>query len=287
MVIRSQRGEELVISETALNSLEVVLKPYKRIGVAFSGGVDSATLLAASARILGRENVTAFIGVSASLARRELLSAQNFAKSLGVNFVEITTDEFNNPEYVANRGDRCFFCKDALFSAIADFDFANYHVDAIAYGENADDSIRMDRPGQKAAAQWGAIKPLSEAGLSKADVRALARELSLSVADKPASPCLSSRIKPLIEVTPRVLAQVESVEDFLIALGFTDIRARYLGSTIRIEVPASDLDFLHSGKTQGLLLDFQKKNTLPVIESSLIPLSSGSFSALALESTHV
>jgi uncharacterized protein len=122
-----------VNSKTALNSLEESLKPFKRIGVAFSGGVDSATLLAAAAKILGRENVIAFIGVSSSLARRELLGAQNFASALGVKLVQIATDEFNNPDYLANRGDRCFFCKDSLFRAIADFDFTHYRLDAIAY----------------------------------------------------------------------------------------------------------------------------------------------------------
>jgi uncharacterized protein len=276
-----------VKSGNALNSLEESLRPFKRIGVAFSGGVDSATLLAASARILGGENVIAFIGVSASLARRELLGAQNFASALGVKLVEISTDEFNNPDYLANRGDRCFFCKDSLFRAIADFDFTHYHLDAIAYGENADDSLRKDRPGQRAASQWGAIKPLSEAGLTKEDVRLLARELNLSVADKPASPCLSSRIKPFIEVTPGVLAQIEIVEDFLIALGFSDMRARYLGTAIRIEVPEENLTLLHSVEVQNVLKVFEIENGLPSIESSHSPLSSGSFSASTLESIHV
>jgi uncharacterized protein len=276
-----------VKSGGALNSLEGSLRPFKRIGVAFSGGVDSATLLAAAAKILGRENVIAFIGVSASLARRELVGARNFASAQGVKLVEISTDEFSNPDYLANRGDRCFFCKDSLFRAIADFDFTHYRLDAIAYGENADDSLRKDRPGQKAASQWGAIKPLSEAGLTKADVRELARELNLSVADKPASPCLSSRIKPFIEVTSGVLAQVERVEDLLIALGFSDMRARYLGTAIRIEVPEENLDLLHSIEIQNLLKAFEIENGLPPIESSHTPLSSGSFSASALESIHV
>jgi len=276
-----------MISDCALNSLREVLLPYKRIGVAFSGGVDSATLLAASAIILGRENVVGFIGVSASLARREFDSAKKFADNLGVDLIEIATDEFSNLDYLANRGDRCYFCKDSLFKAIAEFDFTHHKLDAIAYGENADDSIRKDRPGQRAASEWGAIKPLSEAGLTKNEVRALARELQLTVADKPASPCLSSRIKPFIEVTPGILAQVEKVEDFLLNLGFTDMRARFLGDSIMIEVPLDELSLLHSDSIQKELAQFSDKNGYPRIESSLSALVSGSFSAFNLESTHV
>lgn len=275
------------MSISALDSLRKVLAPYERIGVAFSGGVDSATLLAASAEILGSSNVIAFIGVSPSLAQRELKAAEQFAENLGVRLVQIHTDEFNSPDYVANRGDRCYFCKDSLFRAISDFDFSQFKLDAIAYGENADDSLKLDRPGQRAATEWGAIKPLSSAGLTKGDVRQLARDLQLTLSEKPASPCLSSRIKPLIEVTPNVLAQVEKVEDFLFSLGFTDLRARYLGSSISIEVPEEEIALLHTPRIQDLLFLFQTTNNLPLIESSLNPLKSGSFSAFNLESTHV
>jgi uncharacterized protein len=273
--------------ECTLNSLRKEFLPYKRIGVAFSGGVDSATLLAAAARILGSENVVAFIGVSPSLARRELVGAQKFAQDLGVTLIEIATDEFSNPDYIANRGDRCYFCKDSLFRSISHFDFSRFSLDAIAYGENADDSLKFDRPGQRAASEWGAIKPLSQAGFTKDDVRALARELHLTLAEKPASPCLASRIKPFLEVTPAVIAQVEQVEDYLLTLGFTDMRARYLGDSISIEVPADEIFFLHSSEIQEKLKLFEVLNNLPMIKSSTTPLRSGSFSAFNLESLHV
>lgn len=276
-----------MISECALDSLREVIAPYGRIGVAYSGGVDSATLLAASAEILGKSNVVAFIGVSPSLAQRELKAAEIFADNLGVRLVQIPTNEFDNPDYVANKGDRCYFCKDSLFRAISEFDFSQFKLDAIAYGENADDSLMLDRPGQRAAAEWGAIKPLSAAGLTKSDVRQLARDLKLTLSEKPASPCLSSRIKPLIEVTSHVLAQVETVEDFLFSLGFTDLRARYLGTSISIEVPEEEIALLHTPRIQELIFAFQATNNLPTIESSLKPLKSGSFSAFNLESTHV
>jgi len=274
-------------SHGALDSLRKVLAPYQRIGVAYSGGVDSATLLAASAKILGANQVIAFLGVSSSLAGRERIGAHRVAEELGVRLIEIPTDEMSNPDYLANNGNRCYFCKDALFSAINAFDFTEFNIEAIAYGENADDSLRSDRPGQLAAQQWGAIKPLSEAGLTKSKVRELARELNLSVAEKPASPCLASRIKPFTPVSTLALAQVELVEDFLLQNGFNDIRARFLGDHISLEAPAEEMSLLHSENLQRKVRGFELLHQLPPIQFSTAPLVSGSFSRLNLESTHV
>jgi uncharacterized protein len=271
----------------SLRALKDELQPYTRIGVAFSGGVDSATLLGAAAQILGKDNVIAFLGVSESLARREKEIALSVARDLGVQLVEIETKEFLNPQYLANDGQRCYFCKESLFTAIHEYDFAAFDLDALAYGENADDSIRKDRPGQRAAGEFGVIRPLSAAQMSKSDVRELARHLDIAVAEKPASPCLASRIKPFTQVTRLALKQVEVVEDFLLNKGFTDVRARYLGDSLMVEVPSTEQVLLSNDALRSELDSLRLINQLPLIEFSEKPLASGSFSHKYLESAHV
>jgi len=274
-------------SAESLLKLESELKPYTRIGVAFSGGVDSATLVGAAAQILGKENVVAFLGVSDSLARREREIALKVAQDIGVRLVEIETKEFLNPQYLANDGQRCYFCKESLFAAIHEFNFDEFNLDALAYGENSDDSVRTDRPGQRAAGEFGVIRPLSAAGMSKSDVRELARYLNISVAEKPASPCLASRIKPFTQVTRLALKQVEAVEEFLLDRGFTDVRARYLGDSLMVEVPSSEQILLANEGLRSELNSLRLENELPAIEFSDKPLASGSFSHKYLESAHV
>ncbi|HLL64091.1 MAG TPA: ATP-dependent sacrificial sulfur transferase LarE [Propionibacteriaceae bacterium] len=213
----------------------------QRLGVAFSGGVDSSVLLAAAARTLGSDRVVAILGVSASLATDERTAAHDVARFIGVPLVEIETYEADRPEYRANGADRCFHCKDELFSRIGDDVAATHRLDAIAYGENADDARRPDRPGAEAATNHRVLRPLSDAGLDKAGVRRLARAWSLPSADKPAAPCLASRIPHNSEVTPEKLAQIDAAEAALRALGFEDLRVRHHGDIARIELPAEDL----------------------------------------------
>jgi pyridinium-3,5-biscarboxylic acid mononucleotide sulfurtransferase len=213
----------------------------QRLGVAFSGGVDSSVLLAAAARALGSDRVVAILGVSASLAADERAAAHDVARSIGVPLVEIETYEADRPEYRANGADRCFHCKDELFTRIGDDVAATHRLDAIAYGENADDARRPDRPGAQAATNHRVLRPLSDAGLDKAAVRRLARAWGLPSADKPAAPCLASRIPHHSEVTPEKLAQIDAAEAALRALGFADLRVRHHGDIARIELPAADL----------------------------------------------
>ncbi|GAB3947314.1 ATP-dependent sacrificial sulfur transferase LarE [Corynebacterium tapiri] len=208
------------------------------MGVAFSGGVDSATLAAASLRLLGPERVVAILAVSPSLAARERAAARRTAEEIGVELVELEVFEHERPEYQANGVDRCYFCKSEMFERI---DASTLDVEHVAYGENADDAVRTDRPGALAASEHGVLRPLAAAGLTKADVRALARELGLSVADKPAAPCLASRVPHGLEVVPEKLRQIEAVENALADLGFSDSRVRHHGSIARIEVPAAQL----------------------------------------------
>lgn len=212
-----------------------------RLGVAFSGGVDSSVLLALAVRALGRDRVVAIVGVSPSLAADERTAAHAVARHIGVAVVEVDTREGDRAAYRANGPDRCFHCKDELFSRIADEVVAAHRLDAVAYGENADDARRLDRPGARAAVEHRVLRPLADAGLDKAAVRRIARALGLPCADKPAAPCLASRVPHFTEVTPAKLAQVERAEAALRRLGFTDLRVRHHGEVARIELPPDDL----------------------------------------------
>ncbi|GMA38152.1 ATP-binding protein [Mobilicoccus caccae] len=218
-----------------------MLGGVRRLGVAFSGGVDSSVLLAVAVRALGPENVVAILGVSPSLAADERTAAHGVADFIGCPVVEVRTHEGDNPAYVANGPDRCFHCKDELFTRIDDELVADQRLDAVAYGENADDARRPDRPGSRAATEHRVLRPLAEAGLTKADVRELARALRLPCADKPAAPCLASRIPHHEPVTPTRLAQVETAERVLRECGFTDGRVRHHGDVARVELRTEDL----------------------------------------------
>jgi pyridinium-3,5-biscarboxylic acid mononucleotide sulfurtransferase len=212
-----------------------------RLGVAFSGGVDSSVLLAAAVRILGPGRVVAILGVSPSLAAAERTEAHEVAAFIGAPVVEVFTQEADNAAYRANGADRCFHCKDELFSRISDDVVSAHGLTAVAYGENADDAIRIDRPGSRAATNHRVLRPLADAGLRKSDVRELARTWRLPCADKPAAPCLASRIPHHEEVTPEKLGQIDRAESALRALGFTDLRVRHHGDVARIELPPADL----------------------------------------------
>lgn len=222
-------------------AVAATLEGVGRLGVAYSGGVDSAVLLAVANRTLGADRVVALLAVSPSLADSELGLARRIAADLKANLVEFATHEGERPEYRANGADRCYHCKTELFERIEDTLVAAHALDHVAYGENADDAVATDRPGARAASEHRVLRPLAQAGLTKVRVRALARALELRVADKPAAPCLASRIPHGHEVTPGKLAQVEAAEAVLRTLGFTDSRVRHHGPIARIEVPLSEL----------------------------------------------
>ena len=211
-----------------------------RLGVAFSGGVDSSVLLAVAVRALGPRRTLAILGVSPSLAADERAAAHAVAAYIGAPILEIQT-QGDNPAYRANGPDRCFHCKDELFTRISDEVAARYGLTAVAYGENADDAIRADRPGSRAAANHAVLRPLADAGLDKAAIRAVAHALGLLSADKPAAPCLASRIPHFQEVTPEKLRQVEAAESALRSLGLRECRVRHHGDIARIELPVEDL----------------------------------------------
>ena len=217
------------------------LTGVRRLGVAFSGGVDSSVLLALAAEALGRGQVLAVLGVSPSLATEERTAAHQVAGQIGVPVVEIETREGERAGYIANGPDRCFHCKDELFTTIDVELVAQHGLDAVAYGENADDAVRPDRPGSRAATEHAVLRPLADAGMTKADVRAIARVLDLPVADKPAAPCLASRIPHFETVTPEKLRQIDQAEAALRRLGLGDLRVRHHGAVARVELTEADL----------------------------------------------
>jgi pyridinium-3,5-biscarboxylic acid mononucleotide sulfurtransferase len=233
----SVQGSENVTTKAA--NLEAELRQLGRVLIAYSGGVDSAYLAWAAHRALG-DNMLAVIADSASLARTQLADALAFAEEQGIPVEVIATSEFDRPEYIRNDGQRCFQCKDELFVVMESLRAAR-GFDSIAYGVNLDDQGDF-RPGQQAAKQHQVAAPLLNAGLTKQDIRELAREAGLRIWDKPASACLSSRIEYGRPVTREALDVVERGEDAIRALGFRQFRVRHHGDIVRIEIAQDELE---------------------------------------------
>lgn len=230
------------VLDRRLVDLEQRLGELESLLVAFSGGADSAFLLAAAARALGPERVVAATAVSSSLASGELDDARAFAEGLGVRHLTPSTDEMAREGYRANAGDRCFFCKAELLDVLGPL-AAELGVAAIATGTNADDALAGFRPGIKAAAERGALTPLRDSGFTKAQVRAASQRWQLPTWDKPAAACLSSRIAYGVQITPSGLARVDRAEAAVRAwfagagLPLRDLRVRDLGGDrARVEV---------------------------------------------------
>ena len=226
-----------------LSGLDTALRGLDGLLVAFSGGADSAFLLAAAARALGPDRVVAATALSASLAADELPAARAYAAWLGVRHVTPETDELSRAGYVANGADRCFHCKATLLDTLRPL-AAALGLAAVATGTNADDAVAGFRPGIRAAAERGALTPLLDAGLTKAQVREASRRWGLATADKPALACLASRIAHGLQVTPSGLARVDRAERALRAhLGpVIDLRVRDLGGgQARVELDPAAL----------------------------------------------
>ena len=203
--------------------------------VCYSGGIDSTVVLAASVRA-GIETV-ALLGVSPSLAAAERADAHRIANEIGARVEEVETNEMELAGYRENAGDRCYYCKSALYDTVQALAATRSSEEVIFVGTHVDD-LGEHRPGLQAAMEHGVVAPLVDAGFNKADVRALARQWNLSNAEKPAAPCLASRVPVGIEVTPERLAQIEAVEEFLRDHGIWPARARWHDAVVRLEIPA-------------------------------------------------
>jgi uncharacterized protein len=233
-----------------------LIRGFGSCAVAYSGGVDSAVVAKAAQLALG-DAAVAITGTSASLASGELEAATKLAQQIGIRHKVIRTDEFADPEYLANAPDRCYHCKTELYTQLETI-VANTDAAVVLNGANFDD--RGDhRPGMTAATEHRVRSPLLECELTKAEVRELAAHWGLAVWDKPASPCLSSRIAYGEEVTPERVAMVDQAEQFLRGLGLIELRVRYhKGDLARIEVPVSALARLADAATrQDLVATFR------------------------------
>jgi uncharacterized protein len=234
-----------------------VLRSLRSVAVAFSGGIDS-TVVAKAAHLSLGERAVAVTGDSASVPRAELVDARRLASLIGIRHVILPTAEFNDPDYLRNDGSRCYHCKTELYDQIGDR-LSELGVAVICSGANLDD-LGDYRPGLQAAAEHAVRHPLQEAGFTKADVRALAQHWNLPTWDKPASPCLSSRLAPGVAVTTERTGRVEAAEAFLKSRGYRDCRVRlHEGELARVEVPVESIDdFLDPGFRDELTIELKR-----------------------------
>jgi pyridinium-3,5-biscarboxylic acid mononucleotide sulfurtransferase len=228
------------------------IRTYGRVAVAFSGGIDSTVVAMAAFEALG-DFAVAVTAVSESLAEGELEGAEELARRIGIRHRVVRTEEFSNPDYRRNNPDRCYFCKSELYGRLKGM-LAELRADVIASGANLDD-MGDYRPGLKAASEHDVRHPLQECGFTKSDVRALALAWGLPTWDKPATPCLSSRIAYGEDVTPERNRMIDQAEQWLRERGFQILRVRYhKGDLARVEVPLKELSRFVELELRGELL---------------------------------
>jgi uncharacterized protein len=247
--------------------------------VAFSGGVDSALVALAAHRAVG-ERAVAVTADSPSVPRRELELARQLAQQIGIRHEVVSTDEFSDPNYLRNDGRRCYYCKSELFRRLTEM-LGRWQAKWIVSGANVDD-LKDYRPGLQAAAEHRVRHPLVEAGMTKAEVRELARAWGLPIWDKPASPCLSSRIAPGVEVTPERVGRIEAAENWLRdRLGLRDCRVRvHAGELARVEVPLAELPRLLEPSIRAEMVKFFRQVGFQFVTVDLEGLRSGSLNVL-------
>jgi pyridinium-3,5-biscarboxylic acid mononucleotide sulfurtransferase len=260
---------------TALARLEAVIRSYGPTITAFSGGVDSTLVAVVAARVHG-DRALAVTGVSPSLATREREHAQQLAARLELRHRLLDTHELARPGYRQNAGDRCYHCKTELFERLRELARAEGYA-SIASGDNLDD-LGDHRPGLRAAAELEVRKPLIEAGLGKSAIRAVAEQLGLPNHQKPAAPCLASRVPAGTRVSPEVLARIDAAEAGVAALGFSGFRVRHHGELARFELPVDQLEAALARRVE--LLAAIKRAGYLVVTLDLAGFRSGSLHVL-------
>lgn len=277
-----RRSSVLNVANSSLEAkrdrLLTLLHDMRRVVVAYSGGIDSTVVAQAAFLALGA-NAVAVTADSPSVPRAEIDEARQIAERIGIRHQLVSTSEFGNADYVKNDGTRCYYCKDELYGQIERL-LPSLQCDVICSGANLDD--RGDyRPGLVAAAEHKIRHPLQEAGFTKADVRALAQMWSLPTWDKPASPCLSSRLAPGVQVTPERTARVEAAEAYLKKLGFREFRVRlHEGELARIEVPPAGIAKLMEPTVYADLVRYLKGLGFRYVTLDLEGFRSGSLNEL-------
>ena len=263
------------------NSLHQILKDLGKVVIAYSGGVDSTFLLKTALDTLGAPNVLACIAAGPALPETQYNQAIQMAKDMGVEVQTVQPNELVDPNYAANKADRCFHCKSHLFAILTDL-AKKRNFNHIICGHNFDDKDDF-RPGLRAAKAFGVSSPLAEAQLTKDDIRKLSRKLNLPTADVPASPCLASRISYGLQITEQRLRQIEQAEEFLKTLGLTEFRLRHHDTVARIEVHPSDLHKITTEPARSKIVKKIKALGFKFVTVDLQPFRSGSLNVMLSE----
>lgn len=263
-----------------LDRLEAEVSRYDSMCVAFSGGVDSGLLAGVAQRVLGARAV-AVTADSASMARRELRAASVFAREIGIRHIVEQTRELENPDYARNDTNRCFHCKHTLFE-VCEAIATREKLSALAYGYTLDD-VGDFRPGAEAAAKFGVVAPLRDARFGKEEIRAVAAHLGYELWDKPAAPCLASRVPYGSSVTTEKLGTIEEIEDLLHELGFRIFRARFDGKLMRIECAEEEIPRLVTTDVRQQLVARATALGIPLLTVDLEGFRSGKLNRAVLQ----